>query len=418
MAAKRVLIVDDALELGRLLQAALSTLDPGFQVTVVPSAEEAQLEASRRQADLVITDIHLPGISGLELTRRLHARYKTTRIILITGLNEPTIRQQAMDAGADFFFKKPVSMPEFLAAVQQLLGMAKVEPPPPPVNESLPRPQTDRISEALAATRHALAAYAVVLLDDHGHILVQDGDLTERDLDPGLLPALMNTLSASEKVARYLGTKSLESVFIFRARTFELVLSPLGGAFAFLVLLKTGRSSVKLAIAVDEVINVHKEMEHILADMGVAIHPQSPMRAANPDRGPVLANTGPLNPQLTRILSPKPTANIAPSSTNLSNNNNLSVTNSAPPPVNPFGPPPARYKTAPTLEPTLKQENSEGALETLLGSSEKASLKPEDIDAFWDAAEKGETASRLVLPDKLSYEQARQMGLAPDTNKP
>ena len=57
---KHVLIVDDALDLGRLLQTALVMLDPAMPVVVVPSAEEAILEATRHQLDLLITDLNSP----------------------------------------------------------------------------------------------------------------------------------------------------------------------------------------------------------------------------------------------------------------------------------------------------------------------------------------------------------------------
>jgi CheY-like chemotaxis protein len=407
MAAKRVLIVDDALELGRLLQAALATLDPGLQVIVVPSAEEAQLEASRRPVDLVVTDIRLPGISGLELTRRLRAHNKGTRIIQITGLNDPTMRQQSMDTGADYFFKKPLSMPEFLGAAEQVLGMTKVEPPPIPVVEPLPWPQTDRIAEALAATRRAIAAYAVALLDDHGHILVQDGDLSERDLDPGLLPALVNTLNAGEKVSRYLGIKAPESTFTFKGRAFELVVSPLGGAFAVLLMLKTGHSSIRLAIAVDEVLNARKEIEHILVDMGVAVHPQPAGRVTgslNPEKAPRRV-TGSLNPEKPHgagAPAAAPAASSAPSSETV-------------PPGSPVQD--TSHSERPSQPENSVDPKAEADLEALLGSLDKAKLKSEEINAFWDEAEKGEAASRLVLPDKLSYEQARQLGLAPEAGK-
>ena len=398
MAAKRVLIVDDALELGRLLQAALGTLDPSLQVSVVPSAEEAQLEASRRPVDLVVTDIRLPGISGLELTRRLRTRYKNARIILITGLNDATMRQQSMDAGADYFFKKPLSMPEFLSAVEQLLGMIKSEPEPAPVSEvPLPRPQTDRIAEALAATRRALAAYAVALLDDHCHILVQDGELTERDLDPGLLPALMNTLNAGEKVSRYLGIKAPDAAYTFRGRAFELVLAPLGGAFAILVMLKSGRSSVRLAIAVDEVLSARKEMEHILVDMGVALHPQSMARV-----------TGPLNAE--KMSGGRATGSPSPEKTRGTSSANPSTeTTSSGSPVQ------AAITPEPIPQPvTVEKLKPKVDLETLLGSPDNVKLKSDEVNAFWEAAEKGETAGFPVQPDKLTYEQARKMGLTPD----
>jgi CheY-like chemotaxis protein len=71
---KRVLIVDDALELGRFLQAALKTLRPPVESVLVPSAEEAILESSQTAPDLLVADIRLPGISGLELVRKIRNR--------------------------------------------------------------------------------------------------------------------------------------------------------------------------------------------------------------------------------------------------------------------------------------------------------------------------------------------------------
>ena len=58
---KRILIVDDALDLGRLWQAAIKAAAPELEIVVVPSAEEALLEANYHSIDLLITDIRLPG---------------------------------------------------------------------------------------------------------------------------------------------------------------------------------------------------------------------------------------------------------------------------------------------------------------------------------------------------------------------
>ena len=208
-------------------------------------------------------------------------------------------------------------------------------------------------------------------------------------------------MNAGEKVSRYLGVKAPESTYTFKGRAFDLVVSPLGGAFAILLLLKTGRSYVRLAIAVDEALNARKEMEHILVDMGVALHPQPAARVTgslSPEKAPKRA-TGALNPEKARFTG----ASVA-------------VPSSAP----------TRQETPVQVSSTLERpsppENNSGLkpeadLETLLGSPDKIKMKSEEVKAFWDAAEKGESAGRLVLPDKITYEQARQMGLAPDAGK-
>ena len=74
MAAHRILIVDDQHEVRRMLSTSLRTLGPEIEVVDVPSGEEALLVASRRPVDLLISDVRLPGLSGLELMARVHKR--------------------------------------------------------------------------------------------------------------------------------------------------------------------------------------------------------------------------------------------------------------------------------------------------------------------------------------------------------
>src|SRR5690242_4353236 len=132
MNAKRVLIVDDALDIGRMISAALVTLDPTLQSKVMPTAEEAIMEMFRDTPDLLVIDIRLPGISGLDLTRKVRAQYPNVKIIQISGVNDPQIKPKALEAGADAFFPKPLSMSEFLNAASRYLGMQPASPPEAP----------------------------------------------------------------------------------------------------------------------------------------------------------------------------------------------------------------------------------------------------------------------------------------------
>lgn len=86
MGMKRVLIVDDAIDLGRMLQDALKVMHPEIPITVVPSAEEALLELTRFSFDLLVTDLRLPGMNGLELIRKIRVRQPNIKVILMTAL--------------------------------------------------------------------------------------------------------------------------------------------------------------------------------------------------------------------------------------------------------------------------------------------------------------------------------------------
>ena len=123
MSLKRVLIVDDAMDLGRLYQDALRTLYEGVPVTFVPSAEEAMLETSRYTFDLMIADIRLPGMSGFDLVRKLRARQPNIKVIMITGMRKDArMDKEFFESGAQKLLVKPVSIPDFLDTVREVVG--------------------------------------------------------------------------------------------------------------------------------------------------------------------------------------------------------------------------------------------------------------------------------------------------------
>jgi DNA-binding NtrC family response regulator len=111
---KRIVIVDDSIDIGRLLQATLLTLDPHLSISVVPSAEEAMLEAGRSPLDLLVTDMRLPGINGLEMVNKVRAKYPQAKVIMVSGLADDDLEERAKKTGVLKFFHKPLPMQEFL----------------------------------------------------------------------------------------------------------------------------------------------------------------------------------------------------------------------------------------------------------------------------------------------------------------
>ena len=314
MSPKRVLIVDDAMELGRLLMAALSTLEDKPDVTLVPSAEEAVLEAAHRPVDLMITDIRLPGISGLELTRRLRLRYKTIKTIQITGMNDPTLEAQAKAAGADYFFLKPLAMPAFIDAVENLLGLESSQTTQTPKVdvEGKPPTQTDRLVELLATLRLSLGADMTALFDDQGRILFQDiAEHFGQKPDPELVIALAEALHGSNKVSRALAMKDKENVLVFRGRSLDVLVSTVSSGFNLLLIQKKGRTAVRLAIAFDALLSVRKEVQTILAEMGINLHMDTKdlVGSARPKTRPLKL----IEPEPPTQVSPKRAAAVAES---------------------------------------------------------------------------------------------------------
>ena len=98
----------------------------GFRTTVAPDGEEAELLVAEDVSDLIVLDWMLPGISGLELCRRLR-RGEATRalpVLMLTARGEEGDRIRGLATGADDYVVKPFSVPEMMARVKALLRRA------------------------------------------------------------------------------------------------------------------------------------------------------------------------------------------------------------------------------------------------------------------------------------------------------
>jgi two-component system phosphate regulon response regulator PhoB len=123
----RILIVEDEEALTLLLRYNLET--EGYEVETVARGDEADLLLKERAFDLVILDWMLPGLSGIELCRRLRGRADTRQlpIIMLTARGEESERVRGLSTGADDYIVKPFSIPELSARARALLRRALPE---------------------------------------------------------------------------------------------------------------------------------------------------------------------------------------------------------------------------------------------------------------------------------------------------
>ncbi len=122
-----ILIVEDEEPLSLLLRYNLEA--EGYKVNVSARGDEAELLLQESQPDLLLLDWMLPGLSGIELCRRLRARSETERmpIIMLTARGEESERIRGLATGADDYVVKPFSIPELMARVRAILRRAKPE---------------------------------------------------------------------------------------------------------------------------------------------------------------------------------------------------------------------------------------------------------------------------------------------------
>src|SRR5213078_4249867 len=123
----RILVVEDEEALTTLLRYNLDA--EGYDVETVARGDDADTRLKERVPDLIVLDWMLPGLSGIELCRRLRARPETKAlpIIMLTARGEESERVRGLATGADDYIVKPFSVPELIARVRALLRRASPE---------------------------------------------------------------------------------------------------------------------------------------------------------------------------------------------------------------------------------------------------------------------------------------------------
>jgi two-component system KDP operon response regulator KdpE len=113
-----VLVVEDEPQMLRFLRASLET--HGYRWIEATTAEQGLAEAQTRNPDVILLDLGLPDLDGLEVTRRLRA-WTTTPIIVISARGQEEDKIKALDEGADDYLTKPFSVGELLARIRVAL---------------------------------------------------------------------------------------------------------------------------------------------------------------------------------------------------------------------------------------------------------------------------------------------------------
>jgi DNA-binding response OmpR family regulator len=117
-ARRRVLLVEDESDLARVVKRHVE--DIGCQVEVAPTGEIALEAAAASEFDLVLLDVMLPGIDGLEVCRRLRERQQYMPVLMLTARSNEIDKVMGLETGADDYLTKPFSVRELLARIKAI----------------------------------------------------------------------------------------------------------------------------------------------------------------------------------------------------------------------------------------------------------------------------------------------------------
>jgi two-component system KDP operon response regulator KdpE len=132
MSAAKILVIDDDPQIRRVMRSTLTA--HGYQVNDARTGEEGLEELRNSNYDLVLLDMNMPGMGGMETCRTIRSSSEVA-IIMLTVNNSERQKVEALDAGADDYVTKPFSTPELLARIRatlrrlpQVPGQANLQP--------------------------------------------------------------------------------------------------------------------------------------------------------------------------------------------------------------------------------------------------------------------------------------------------
>jgi FixJ family two-component response regulator len=108
------------------LTAAVDLLDAcGFTTISFSSAEQFLISAAKKQIDCLLVDIHLNGLSGIELRHRLKTSHPALPVIFMTGLDDNATRRRALEAGCVTFLRKPFPARQLVDTIEKVVAQRK-----------------------------------------------------------------------------------------------------------------------------------------------------------------------------------------------------------------------------------------------------------------------------------------------------
>jgi DNA-binding response OmpR family regulator len=243
MAQEKILITEDESRVAQALSRALSLPEGGgYLVEACESGEEALALLAESQFDLLITDLRLPGMTGLDLVSKCREVSPKTSSILITAFGSPQVEDSAFQLGVDAYLPKPFSMRSLVQAVQNTLKQKSLDTAASRLcvfSEEGLRPMQRRMEEL----REDVGARDVLMFDQAGELLAESGQPNE--FDTGAFVTLLgNAMAATNAVSDVLGEREAFDLHFHEAKKYDTYTARVSNqVFLAIVLDKQGNNS-------------------------------------------------------------------------------------------------------------------------------------------------------------------------------
>lgn len=177
----KILVVDDDVQLCELLTEVLG--DEGHDVSCVHCGESAIEYLQNKGVDLVLLDVMLPNLDGMQVARRICQRFATP-ILMLTALGDEATMLDGLQAGADHFITKPFKVPELLTRISAILRRVGLERQRHQIRSGEEKMAAEMSRLPLTSTESELLEYLI----KHDGIVVSKAELQKQVLKKELSP--------------------------------------------------------------------------------------------------------------------------------------------------------------------------------------------------------------------------------------
>ncbi len=221
MSQERILIAEDESRVAQALSRALSLPEGGgYAVEAYESGEEALARLNETHFDLLITDLRMPGMNGLELLDKCHEVSPNTGSILITAFGSPQIEENAARLAVDAYLTKPFSMRTLVQTVEKTLQARSQKLNRQP-RVTLSDATLHGVQKRMETLRQDAGVHSVLLFDETGHLLAESGKRGDFDA-AAFLASLGNAMAATNAVSEVLGDQEAFDLHFYEGKQYEI----------------------------------------------------------------------------------------------------------------------------------------------------------------------------------------------------
>jgi DNA-binding response OmpR family regulator len=207
----KILVVDDSPQISKALSDLLSA--SGYAVRTAPSAERALQILESAKFDLIITDLKMTGMTGIDLAKQVLQKWPGLPVVILTGFGDMDSVINALRLGVADYLKKPFSMDEVMSVVEREIGRSRgraaapVEARPtekPPRLYIFAQRDLEQIEAVLSRLRAQATAESAMLVEQAGYVIAAKGMSSGADVEP-LSNLIASSRSTSASLASLLG---------------------------------------------------------------------------------------------------------------------------------------------------------------------------------------------------------------------